>query len=134
VAEDQRVGAAGVLEGVGEEGEVVESAIIVDRLRQLRDGAAAPRPIGRSGEKWVAEDVGEQDSLRRELVHLFVESAGASRCVGNHPRKPIGILDVELWSVAQAAARAAAAVSGVAPPRAGEEAACDSSRNAVAAR
>jgi hypothetical protein len=46
VAEDGGVGAAGVLQGVGEDGEAVEGPLLVDGRGELGDGAAVPREDG----------------------------------------------------------------------------------------
>src|SRR5437868_4933782 len=61
------VGAAGVFEGVGQERQFVESAVVVDVPGDGRDGAAIPGEpmwLDRDRAEWVAEDVAEQTQVK----------------------------------------------------------------------
>jgi hypothetical protein len=60
------IGAAGFFEGVGQNGQTVESAVVIDRLSQLRESAFVPRqPSGTERDKMeeVAPDVTKNPSL-----------------------------------------------------------------------
>jgi hypothetical protein len=61
VVEDVGVGAAGFFEGVGKHRETVESTLVIDTLREFRDGAIVPcKPSGPQncyGAKGIAKDV-----------------------------------------------------------------------------
>ena len=50
------VGAAGVFEGVGEDGEAVEGTVGVDGFGELRDGGGEPRAIEVDGAEGVADN------------------------------------------------------------------------------
>ena len=55
VVQDVGIVAAGVFEGVGEDGQTVEGAFIVDRLREGRHGGGEPGGIDGHGTERVAE-------------------------------------------------------------------------------
>ena len=66
VIENLRVGAAGFLQGIGEDRHDVVAAVVVDRLREFGNGAVVPgEPIGIDGDRaeGVAEDVAENNRL-----------------------------------------------------------------------
>jgi hypothetical protein len=55
--QDVGIGAAGVLQGVGEDGESVEGTIVIDRLGETDDGRGKPTKINEDRPERVAEEV-----------------------------------------------------------------------------
>ena len=85
VAQDVGVGAAGLLQGVGQDGQAVEGPLLVDRRGEFGDRAALSRqPGGARGERpeGVADDAAEQAGLG-----LFL--GGPDRVGGG--RQPLGV-------------------------------------------
>src|SRR5262249_12948334 len=78
VGQNVRVVAAGLFEGVGEDGHPVEGAFLVDALSQGKDGGCEPGRGNGCGLEWVAEDVTSQLGLFARsfnpnvLSHLIV--------------------------------------------------------------
>src|SRR5262249_31616754 len=63
VVEDGLVGAAGILQGIGQDRHPVEGTVVVNGLGNLGDRAVVPGEPGRvegDGMKWVAHDLPEQ--------------------------------------------------------------------------
>src|SRR6516164_6646230 len=73
VGEDGVVVATGILQRIGEDGEVVEARLVVDCLGQLDDGCALPLPPGLldpSRAEWVTEQVPKENDPER-MLHLL---------------------------------------------------------------
>ena len=64
MGEDVGVGAAGLFEGVGEDGKAVEGAVGVERLNQVADRTGDRGGIERQGTERIAEDVTNQVALK----------------------------------------------------------------------
>ena len=60
MVQDVGIIAAGVFEGVGEDGKAVEGAIVVDGLGKGGDVRCSPGGIERDGTKWVAQNIANQ--------------------------------------------------------------------------
>jgi hypothetical protein len=96
VFQDVRVGAAGVFEGVGQDGYAVQGPPVVDGLGELGDGAAIPGQPGgvergrRAG--GAAEDVPQQVRLRLPLLRVDVTGSRP----GREPGAPVGTVDEAL--------------------------------------
>jgi hypothetical protein len=82
MVQDVGIIAAGVFEGVGEDGKAVEGAIVVDGLTQGGGVRCSPGGVDSDGMKGVAEDVAQQgvrpplsDSIR---IQAWAEEKTAS--------------------------------------------------------
>jgi hypothetical protein len=63
MAEDVRVVAAGVLQGIGEDGKSVEGAIVVDTTSERDNGGSEPGGVGGDGAEGIAHDAAEETGI-----------------------------------------------------------------------
>src|SRR5262245_47192542 len=94
VGEAGGVGAAGLFQGVGQDRQAVEGAVVVDGLRQLWDSAVLPRQPGGVGNRraeWVAENIAEDWQRVQDVgmpVEEWVPLGKNQNAVGDIPVNP----------------------------------------------
>src|ERR1700728_2699071 len=71
MAEDVLVRAAGVFEGISQDGHAVESTVVVDGLGQAGDAGREPRAVERDGAEGVAKYAAEDSGLLRRFSVPF---------------------------------------------------------------
>jgi hypothetical protein len=100
VAQDVGVGAAGFFQSVSEDGQAVESSVVVDRLGESSNSGSEPSGIEGDGLEWIAEEFPKNVALGMAFISMgtgfpATTEANSHRKTRRRSRPPDGLLSLQ---------------------------------------